>query len=68
MKLADYLKTNGIKRTDFAARVKVTPQTITGWCDESFWISRENAERVFVETKGAVTPNDFAKFMDEAVQ
>lgn len=62
MKLADYLSKNGIKRQDFAARVGVSPQTITGWCEETFWITRENAKKVFDETKGAVTPNDFANF------
>jgi DNA-binding transcriptional regulator YdaS (Cro superfamily) len=59
MKLADYLKENGIKRTEFAALVKVSPQTITGWCDGKFGISTRRAKEVFDKTNGAVTPNDF---------
>ncbi len=59
MRLADYLTNNSIKRIDFAARVGVSPQTITGWCDGTFWPSKKNVERVVAETDGAVTPNDF---------
>ena len=59
MQLADYLKTNGIKRIEFAARIGVSPQTITGWCDGTLWIGRENARRVMEETGGTVTPTDF---------
>lgn len=61
MKLADYLSKHEIKRTDFAERIGVSPQTITGWCDHAFWPSRGNAMRIFEETSGAVTPTDFLK-------
>lgn len=58
MQLADYLKTNGIKRIEFAARIGVSPQTITGWCEGKFWPTRERAQKIFDETKGEVTPTD----------
>lgn len=59
MKLADYLTQNSIKRSEFAARIGVSPQTITGWCEGTFGISTKRAKAVFDETKGLVTPNDF---------
>lgn len=59
MQLSDWLDQHKIKRNDFAARIGVSPQTITGWCEGSFWIGKENAKRIFDETAGAVTPTDF---------
>lgn len=59
MQLSEYLKLRNIKRIEFAAKIGVSPQTITGWCDGTFWPSKENAKRVLDETAGAVTPNDF---------
>jgi 3,4-dihydroxy 2-butanone 4-phosphate synthase/GTP cyclohydrolase II len=66
MKLADYLSENSIRPSHFAARIGVSPQTITGWCKGTFWIKRDQAQRVFKETSGAVTPNDFMN-VDEVV-
>ena len=59
MRLEQYLSERRIKRIDFAARIGVSPQTITGWCDGTFWPSKKNVERVMDATEGAVTPNDF---------
>lgn len=59
MQLSDWLVERKIKRKDFAARISVSPQTITGWCKGTFWIKRDQAKLVLKETKGAVTPNDF---------
>lgn len=67
MQLSDWLGRNKIKRSDFAARVGVTPQTITGWCNGDFWIGKGAAQRVFDETNGAVTPNDFLNVADDGV-
>src|SRR5450755_2253967 len=62
MKLADWLSRNDVKRSDFARRVGLSPGAITQICrDEGAWISRETAEHIFAETKGAVTPNDFLR-------
>ena len=58
MKLANWLSENKVKRVHFAQRVGVTPQTITGWCDGTFSISKDKANEVYVATEGAVTPND----------
>ena len=60
MKLAQWLSRFKISRVDFARRIGVSPGAITLMCrNEGAWVSRETAERVFVETQGAVTPNDF---------
>jgi 3,4-dihydroxy 2-butanone 4-phosphate synthase/GTP cyclohydrolase II len=60
MRLANWLLRHGIKRTDFARRIGVSPGAVTQICrDEKAWISRETAERIVAETQGAVTPNDF---------
>lgn len=67
MQLSDWLSQNGIKRKDFAARIGVSPQTITGWCKKSFWIGHDQAKAVLKETDGAVTPTDFLK-LDEVAQ
>src|SRR3954452_15402002 len=60
MRLASWLLQHGVKRTDFARRIGVSPGAITQICrDEGAWVSRETAERIVAETQGAVTPNDF---------
>ena len=60
MKLAVWLKDNAVSRIDFARRIGVSPGTITQLCNQDdAWLSRETAELISKETKGAVTPNDF---------
>ena len=60
MKLADWLTRNGVKRSDFARRIGVSPGAITQICKgEGAWVSRETAEQILAQTHGAVTPNDF---------
>jgi 3,4-dihydroxy 2-butanone 4-phosphate synthase / GTP cyclohydrolase II len=60
MKLADWLTRNGVKRSDFARRIGVSPGAVTQICrDEGAWVSRETAEQILAQTGGAVTPNDF---------
>ncbi len=60
MKLADWLVQNSVKRVDFARRLGVSPGAVTLICrGERAWVSRETAERIVAETRGAVTPNDF---------
>ena len=60
MKLADWLLRNGVKRGEFARRIGLSPGAVTQICREAgAWLSRETAERIVVETHGAVTPNDF---------
>ena len=60
MKLADWLVSRRVKRVDFARAIGVSPGAVTLFCrDERAWLSRESAERIVAETRGAVTPNDF---------
>ncbi len=60
MKLAEWLIRNGIRRSDFARRIGVSPGAITQICkNEGAWVSRETAEQIVAQTHGAVTPNDF---------
>src|SRR5208282_3435107 len=60
MKLAEWLTRSGVKRADFARRIGVSPGAVTQMCrEDGAWASRETAQRIFVETRGAVTPNDF---------
>lgn len=60
MKLAAWLTKTRTKRVDFAAKVGLSPASITQLCnDEAPWISRDAAARIASATKGAVTPNDF---------
>lgn len=59
MQLSDWLAREKISKSEFARRLNVSPGAITGWCDGSFWITKDNARRIFEETGGAVTPTDF---------
>ncbi|WP_243372198.1 3,4-dihydroxy-2-butanone-4-phosphate synthase [Microvirga solisilvae] len=60
MKLAEWLSRNGVSRVEFARRIGVTPGAITQMCNSSHaWLSRDTAELIARETRGAVTPNDF---------
>ena len=60
MKLAEWLSRNGISRVEFARRIGVTPGAITQMCNSDHaWLSRDTAEMIARETRGAVTPNDF---------
>ncbi len=58
MQLSDWLKQQKISRSEFARRIKVSPAAVTGWCEGAFWINKDNAQRIFSETAGAVTPTD----------
>ena len=62
MKLSEWLRRQHVKRSDFARRIGVSPGAVTQICrEDGAWPSRDTAERIFVETSGAVTPNDFLK-------
>jgi 3,4-dihydroxy 2-butanone 4-phosphate synthase/GTP cyclohydrolase II len=67
MKLSEWLDRHAIKRSEFARRIGVSPGAVTQICrQDGSWPSRETAERIFVETGGSVTPNDFLKFSPSA--
>ena len=60
MKLADWLKREGIARIDFARMVGLSPASVTALCNnDAAWMSRDVAEGIARVTGGAVTPNDF---------
>ncbi len=64
MKLAKWLARHSVKRVDFARRIGVSPGAVTLICrDQSAWISRQTAQRIVTETRGAVTPNDFLEIV-----
>jgi 3,4-dihydroxy 2-butanone 4-phosphate synthase/GTP cyclohydrolase II len=67
MKLSAWLSRHEVKRSEFARRIGVSPGAVTQICrEDGAWPSRETAERIFVETGGTVTPNDFFKFSPSA--
>lgn len=67
MKLTDWLNSNSISRVEFARRTRLSPSAVTQLCNnEAAWLSRETAEVIFRETKGAVTPNDFLSPFEDA--
>lgn len=59
MKLSAYLDEQGITRRDFASRVGCSNGRITQLCEDGGWPSRELADKIAVETGGAVTADDF---------
>jgi 3,4-dihydroxy 2-butanone 4-phosphate synthase/GTP cyclohydrolase II len=68
MKLAEYLESNGIKRSEFASRIGVSGGRVTQLCEDGGWPSREVAERITAETGGAVTADDFLVLDGEPVE
>ncbi|WP_430470050.1 hypothetical protein [Thalassospira lucentensis] len=63
MKLSEWLKATKTKKSVFADRIGVSPSTVTRLCDGSLMPNVETAHRVWAETGGAVTPNDFYGFV-----
>jgi ribosome-binding protein aMBF1 (putative translation factor) len=59
MTLADYLDTNKVSATDLAAKCAVSVSTITRAAKGEVTPSRDLMAKIFEETGGAVTPNDF---------
>lgn len=61
MRLADWLSGQGMRRSEFARRIGVTPSHITGLCAGTNWPGREVVEAIVRETAGAVTADDFLR-------
>jgi len=60
MKLADWLRQNGVSRVDFARRIGLSAAAVSQMCNnDAPWMSRETAALVAEATGNAVTPNDF---------
>lgn len=66
MRLAEYLKANGIKRGDFAREIEVSAGWITSLCEGTGWPSRDVAEKIVRATGGVVTADDFLPRTEEA--
>lgn len=59
MKLTTYLEEQGLSATAFAERLGVSPSTVTRAAKGEILPSRDMLRRIYDETAGAVTPNDF---------
>lgn len=68
MKLAQWLKDKGIKKSAFARDIGKTPGAVTGLCDGSFLPSIETLARIKARTDNAVTEIDFLSPAREAAE
>ena len=59
MRLADWIRKEGITRREFAGLVGVSPPYITALCDNTVWPGKDVAGRINEVTGGQVTPGDF---------
>lgn len=59
MKLAEWLRTAGVKKSAFARDIGKTPAAVTGLCDGSFKPKIETLARIKARTNNAVTEIDF---------
>lgn len=57
--LARYLSNNGIRQSDFAARIGCTQPAVARYVNGLRIPDRDTMQRIFDATNGAVTPNDF---------
>lgn len=58
MGLDEYLKREGVGRREFAGRIGAAPPSVTRYCNGRV-PEPEVVVRIYVETAGAVQPNDF---------
>ena len=68
MKLAQWLKDKGIKKSAFARDIGKTPGAVTGLCDGSFRPTIETLARIKARTDNAVTEIDFLPPQREAAE
>jgi transcriptional regulator with XRE-family HTH domain len=59
MKLADYMKTHGLSRVQFAERIDVKPETVRRYLECGRVPTPKIMERIGLETGWQVTANDF---------
>jgi transcriptional regulator with XRE-family HTH domain len=59
MTLADYLDTQKVSASALAERLAVSVSTVTRAAEGTTIPSRDLMAKIFEETAGAVTPNDF---------
>ncbi len=58
MRLADWLKEEGLSQVAFANRIGVTKSAVGRWCLGA-WPGPEHLGLIKRHSKGKVTPNDF---------
>lgn len=59
MKLQNYLALNAVKQKDFAARIGENQTCVNRYCLGQRIPRPDVMRKIFCETNGAVTPNDF---------
>lgn len=59
MQLQDYLDNKKITQTEFAEKLEVTSMSISHYCRGSRMPNKKMMAKIFLETKGEVSPNDF---------
>lgn len=59
MKLADYLAQKGIRFSAFGKQIGLTGEAVRLLANGKRSPSARTSRRIFLETSGAVTPNDF---------
>ncbi|MBU6525944.1 helix-turn-helix transcriptional regulator [Methylocystis sp. MJC1] len=66
MKLADYLTKNDITHADFGRLIRISQAAVTRYAQGDRFPKKEILERIYAATEGAVTPNDFFLFKNDA--
>jgi len=61
MKLAAYLKREGLTQTEFAKRAKLSIATVSLLRRDLCWLSRAAARRIEAASNGEVTAADFVQ-------
>lgn len=59
MKLADWLREQGLTQEAFGRRIEVQPQSVYRYCSGKRVPDDDVMRRIIAATDGAVTPNDF---------
>jgi len=63
LQIEQFLKKTGQTYKDFAIKVAVSPVTVFRYIKRTRTPDRETLRKIYTETDGAVTPNDF--FVDD---
>jgi hypothetical protein len=59
MRLGDWLRQNRVRAVHFAPRIGVDPSTLSNVMNKGIVPKRDTVVAIYVETAGAVEPNDF---------
>lgn len=59
MNLKEWLSQNGMSGVEFAERIGVQQSSVSRYTRGIRIPDRKVAQRIYLETRGAVTPNDF---------